>query len=277
MDEIHVNITKNTRVQSIKKRLRFSKHEPFDKILGKISAKLGIEAKVLYNEEGAVIDETDDIKEGETLYASQGEQFWPRNKVSGSVASRSDEKVKIIKLGVIGPQAVGKSALTVRYVQKVFIDEYLPSIEDLYKRNIIIDGEQIEVDILDSSGLDEYVVMRRNWYCEREAFLMVYAINSKGSFEAMKMFHEQLMSYRAGKEAPLVLVGNKSDIEDRKVTKEEGAQLAKQYNAEFMETSAKKDINVKEVFELITRKEFAIKYKNQKAGAGDEKRCCKLL
>lgn len=277
MDDIHINITKNTRVESIKKRLRVERHEEFSKILARISSKLGIEAKILYNQEGVVIEETEDIKGGDTLYVSQGEQFWPRNKLSSSISSKPENKIRTIKLGVIGPQAVGKSALTVRYVRKVFIDEYLPSIEDLYKRNISIDGQQVEINILDSSGLDEYVVMRRNWYCEREAFLMVYAINNRGSFEAMKMFNEQLSSYRAGKAAPITLVGNKSDIEDRKVTKEEGMQLAKQFGANFVETSAKKDSYVKEAFEDTAKKAYELKYKSQKSGEAEEKKCCKLL
>ncbi len=280
MEEIHVNITKNTRVQGVKKRLRIDRKEPFDKLLSKISAKLGIEAKILYNEDGAVVDDADDIKDGETLYASQGEPFWSRNKLADSLASsKGEEKTKILKLGIIGPPSVGKSALTVRYIQKVFIDEYLPSFENLFKKNMMIDGEQIEVDILDSSGMDELVVMRPNWFKEREAFIMVYAINNRGSFEALNVFYEQLVTFRTSADVPLLLVGNKVDMEaNRAVKKEEGMKIAKTFNAEFCETSAKKDINVTYVFETIAKKLFYLKYKQTGGDKSEEKKCaCNVL
>jgi len=72
------------------------------------------------------------------------------------------EKTRVLKLGVIGPLSVGKSALTIRYIQKVFIDEYLPSFENLFKKSLVIKNKPVEIDILDSSGMDEVVVMRSN-------------------------------------------------------------------------------------------------------------------
>ena len=275
MDGVHVNVTKNTRVQGIKKRLRISRKEPFDKLLAKISSKLGIDAKILYNETGAILDDADDIKDGETLFVSQGEAFWSRNKLVDSlVAPKEGEKSKILKLGIIGPPSVGKSALTVRYIQKVFIDEYLPSFENLFKKNMVIDGEQVEVDILDSSGMDELIVMRPNWFKEREAFIMMYAINSRESFDALNVFYGQLVTFRSNVPAPIMLVGNKLDMEsNRTVKKEEGGKFAEKIHADFYETSAKKDINVTQVFKDIADKLYAMKYRKSSAG-GEEKKCC---
>ena len=278
MNEIHVNIAKNTRVQSIKKRLRVDKKETFESVLTKVSYKLGIDAKVLYNQEGIVIDDAGDFKDGETLYASQGEQFWQQNKVTGSVL-KTEERTKVLKLGIIGPPSVGKSALTVRYTQKIFYEEYLPSFESLFKKSITLDGEQVEIDILDSSGLDELVVMRPNWFKEREAFIMVYAINNRGSFEALNVFYEQLVTFRTSSDVPLILVGNKLDMEQsRQVSREEGMKVAKSFNAEFYETSAKKDMNVTQIFEAASKKLFAIKYKPAVVPVDREKKCsCTII
>lgn len=274
MEEIQVNITKNTRFEGDKKVLRINRKEPFAEVLKRIAAKLLIEeVKVLYNEDGAMIEDTSEIKDRETLYASQGEKFLPHNKVQGA-SSKAQEKSKILKLGIIGPPAVGKSALTVRYTQKVFIDEYLPSFEDIYKKNIVLDGEQVEVDILDSSGLDELVVMRPGWFKEREAFVMVYAIDSTISFEALKAFYEQLVTFRQNPNVPIIVVGNKADNEqNRQIKKEDGMKYAASIKADFIESSAKKDLNVTTIFENISKRLFAAKYKQPNPNEQAEKKC----
>ena len=279
MDEIQVQITKNTRFESAKKVLQVNRKEQFHDILVRVAKKLGMEeVQVLYNEDGAIIEDASEMKDREVLYASQGEKFLPHDKVAGAM-SRGEEKAKLLKLGIIGPPAVGKSALTVRYTQKVFIDEYLPSFEDIYKKNIIIEGEQVEVDILDSSGLDELVVMRPGWFREREAFIMVYAIDNRSSFEALRMFHEQLITFRSNSDVPIIIVANKADLEAaRAVKKEEGIKLAKEFKADFYEASAKKDLNVTLIFEKMATKLFAVKYKPTASVATDEKKCsCSLL
>lgn len=264
MEEIYVNVTKNTRVPGVMKQLKINPKTNFEKILQAAGNKLGIEAKILYNESGAIVDDGNDIKDGETLYVSQGEQYWPKQTTGESIGGMvSPEKTRVLKLGIIGPPSVGKSALTIRYIQKVFIDEYLPSFENLFKKSLVIKDEHVEVDILDSSGMDELVVMRPNWFKEREAFIMVYAVNNKGSFEALNVFYEQLVTFRKDSNVPLLLVGNKCDMESsRIIKKEEGIKLAKAFNAEFYETSAKKDINVSFVFEHLARKLYDIKYGN---------------
>ena len=241
--------------------------------------KLGIEAKVLYNESGAIVDDGNDIKSGETLYVSQGEQFWPKQGSTQASESTSASKARVLKLGIIGPPSVGKSALTIRYIQKVFIDEYLPSFENLFKKEMVINNEHVEVDILDSSGMDELVVMRPNWFREREAFIMVYAINNRGSFEALNVFYEQLITFRKDDKVPLLLVGNKCDMEaSREVKKDEAETLAKTFNADYYEASAKKDINVTFIFEHISKKLYKIKYCNDHKDLPPEKTCdCKLL
>jgi small GTP-binding protein len=279
MDEIQVQITKNTRFESAKKLLQVNRKEPFQDILARVAKKLAMdEVKVLYNEDGAIVEDASEMKDREVLYASQGEKFLPHDKVAGA-QSRSEEKAKVLKLGIIGPPAVGKSALTVRYTQKVFIDEYLPSFEDIYKKNIIIEGEQVEVDILDSSGLDELVVMRPGWFREREAFIMVYAITDRSSFAALRMFHEQLVTFRSNADVPIIIVGNKADLESaRLIKKEEGQKLAKEFKADFYEASAKKDMNVTVIFEKMAAKLFAVKYKSAISAVPDEKKCsCQLL
>lgn len=277
MEGIYISITKNTRTPSVKKQVKIDPKESFDKILTIIGNKLELEAKVLYNESGAMIEDGQDIRDGELLYVSQGEKFWPKDK---GIENPKPSGKKVLKLGIIGPASVGKSALSIRYTQKVFIDEYLPSFENLFKKEIIIEKEHVEVDILDSSGMDELVVMRPTWFKEREAFLLVFAIDDKDSFNALAAFHDQLISFRQGitAPAPLIIVGNKADLaSDRVIKQEEARELAKPWGAEYLETSAKKDINVTTVFELLSKKLYDIKYAVKKPEPIESKCPCILL
>jgi len=257
---IYISITKNTRVPDVKKQVKINPKDSFEKILSTIGSRLRLEAKILYNESGATIEDGQDIRDGELIYVSQGEKFWPKDTGTENPASVGK---KILKLGVIGPGSVGKSALSVRYIQKVFIDEYLPSFENLYKKEMKIENDPVEIDILDSSGMDELVVMRPTWFKEREAFLLVFAVNDRESFTALTAFHDQLISYRQGisASAPLIIVGNKCDLINERVIKaEEARDLAKSWGAEYMETSAKKDMNVSAVFESLAKKLYHVKY-----------------
>lgn len=277
MDGIYISITKNTRIPSIKKQVKIDPKDSFDKILTIIGNKLELEAKMLFNENGAMIEDGQDIRDGELLYVSQGEKFWPKDK--GAEDPKPSGK-KVLKLGVIGPASVGKSALSIRYTQKVFIDEYLPSFENLFKKEITIGKEHVEIDILDSSGMDELVVMRPTWFKEREAFLLVFAINDKDSFNALTAFRDQLISFRQGitAPAPLIIVGNKADLaNDRVIKLEEAKELAKTWGAEYLETSAKKDVNVTLAFEQLSKKLYDVKYA-VKAPEPRESKCpCVLL
>merc|ERR1711916_133607 len=78
-------------------------------------------------------------------------------------------------------------------------------------------------------------------------------ITSRSSFDEVATFREQIIRVKDADSVPMVLVGNKSDLEtDRQVSTAEGGDLAKSYNIPFMETSAKTRTNVEEsFFELV--------------------------
>ena len=64
------------------------------------------------------------------------------------------------KLVIVGGGGVGKSALTIQLIQNHFIDEYDPTIEDSYRKQVTIDEETCLLDILDTAGQEEYSAMR---------------------------------------------------------------------------------------------------------------------
>lgn len=154
------------------------------------------------------------------------------------------------KLVVVGGGGVGKSALTIQMVQSHFVSEYDPTIEDSYRKQVLVDQTPAILDILDTAGQEEYSAMREQYMRTGEGFLLVYSITSRSSFEEVVGFYKQICRVKDSDRIPLILVGNKCDLEEhRKVSIEEGKRLAELFgNCRFMETSAKMRIHVEDAF-----------------------------
>ena len=97
--------------------------------------------------------------------------------------------------------------------------------------------------------------MRDQYINSGQGFLLVYSITTKRSLETIREMKDKILQVKEAEKFPMVLVGNKCDLEsERKVTLEEGKDLAKTWNIGFFETSAKARINIEESFmELVTQ------------------------
>lgn len=163
------------------------------------------------------------------------------------------EKATEYKLVVLGAGGVGKSALTIRLVTDNFLDEYDPTIEDSYRKQVTIDDRPALLDILDTAGQEEFSSMQDQWMRDGRGFIIVYNITSAASFDEVSVLYEKILRTKDVDSVPVVLAGNKADLKDqRAVDYEQGAELAKQWDAPFFETSAKIKLN-NEVcfFELV--------------------------
>ena len=169
------------------------------------------------------------------------------------------------KLVIVGGGGVGKSALTIQLIQNHFIDEYDPTIEDSYRKQVTIDDETCLLDILDTAGQEEYSAMRDQYMRTGQGFICVYAVTSRSAFDEITSFREQILRVKDEDKVPMVLAGNKCDLEEeRQVTTVEGQDLAKSFGCPFYETSAKARINVEEAFYDLVRE---IRKYNNKGGA----------
>lgn len=81
-----------------------------------------------------------------------------------------------------------------------------------------------------------------------QGFVLVYSITAQSTFNDLQDLREQILRVKDTDDVPMVLVGNKCDLEDERVVgKDQGVNLARQFNCAFMETSAKAKINVNDV------------------------------
>ncbi|KAL1271042.1 hypothetical protein QQF64_030058 [Cirrhinus molitorella] len=157
------------------------------------------------------------------------------------------------KLVVVGAGGVGKSALTIQLIQNHFVDEYDPTIEDSYRKQVVIDGETCLLDILDTAGQEEYSAMRDQYMRTGEGFLCVFAINNTKSFEDIHQYREQIKRVKDSDDVPMVLVGNKCDLPARTVDTRQAQELARSYGIPYIETSAKTRQGVEDAFYTLVR------------------------
>ncbi|XP_076034348.1 GTP-binding protein Rit2-like [Oratosquilla oratoria] len=164
--------------------------------------------------------------------------------------------IKVYKLVVLGEGGVGKSALTLQFVSHSFLEYHDPTIEDAYQQQAVIDGEAALLDILDTAGQVEFTAMRDQYMRCGEGFLICYSITDRTSFEEVAGYRRLIAKVRASESIPIVLVGNKVDLDDpqhRQVSTEEGRALAQEMGCPFYETSAALRRFVDDSFHTLVR------------------------
>lgn len=181
------------------------------------------------------------------------------------------------KLVVVGAGGVGKSALTIQLIQNHFVEEYDPTIEDSYRKQVVIDGETCLLDILDTAGQEEYSAMRDQYMRTGEGFLCVFAVNNAKSFEDIAQYREQIKRVKDADEVPMVLVGNKVDLQSRAVYTDDGRQLADHFGIVYVETSAKTRQGVDDAFYTLVREIRKYKDKKSKTSKKKTKKHCTIL
>nr|AVV26993.1 Rheb1 [Colponema sp.] len=164
----------------------------------------------------------------------------------------SMEQSKQRKFVVLGFSAVGKSAITNQFVHDHFPDYYNPTIEATFQKVVRYKGKDIEILIRDTAGQDEYTIFHHRYCVGVHGYILLYSVDSKQSFEMVKVINEKLLNLIGTDRVPRVLVGNKMDLEyERKVSTDEARILADSWGCPFVECSAKLNQNVGKVFSLL--------------------------
>ena len=156
----------------------------------------------------------------------------------------------LFKYIIIGDAAVGKSNLLLRYAHGQFKPEYQLTIGvEFGAKNVHIGDKVYRIQIWDTAGQENFRSITRAYYKNSVCALVVYDISSRDSFNNVSTWIDDCKN-QSPKTIFMVLVGNKSDLSDRRqVNTEEGQELAEKYGMLFFETSAKNGTNVEEIFQ----------------------------
>ena len=158
------------------------------------------------------------------------------------------------KLVLLGETAVGKSSLALRFARNQFLEYQESTIGAAFlTQSVDLDGETIKFEIWDTAGQERYHSLAPMYYRGAKAAVVVYDITSNASFERSKSWVAELQ--QSGSVSMVIaLTGNKADLDDaREVATSDAQQFAKDNGLLFMETSAKGNVNIHELFQMVAK------------------------
>ena len=183
--------------------------------------------------------------------------------MSNKKTALAEEYDLMFKILLLGDSGVGKSSLLLRYTKNEFISDMRSTIGvEFALKYITIDNYQLKIQIWDTAGMERYRSITNAYYKGAKGVIVLYDICRKKSFENVDKWIDDFKS-KADDDAVIILIGNKSDLDDkREVSKEEGESKAQMNKFAFMETSAKDNNNVQKAFETLFSEIVKI-YKNK--------------
>mmetsp|Transcript_20126 Transcript_20126/g.29936 ORF Transcript_20126/g.29936 Transcript_20126/m.29936 type:complete len:208 (-) Transcript_20126:96-719(-) len=163
------------------------------------------------------------------------------------------DESKVKKILLIGDSGVGKSSLLLRFCDGSFPECYISSIGvDFKEKTLTVKGEEVPLQVWDTAGQERFRTITSSYYRGSHGVLIVFDISDKGSFENIKDWLQEVNQY-GEKDVVKVLVGNKTDLNSKRVVETELAQqLAKDLQLTYLETSAKNDEGVDQLFNHLT-------------------------
>ena len=165
-------------------------------------------------------------------------------------------KAVSIKIVLIGDSGVGKTTLVNRYVMDTFDPFEPPTLSGGFRTKEVVFEElktKVSLQIWDTAGQERFKALVENYYKNAQFAIVWYDITQEESFDAARNWIEEVKE-KAPEDVQFYICATKSDLNDqRSIQIVHGIKLAKEYNALFGETSAKKSAGVNEAFEEIAR------------------------
>lgn len=180
-----------------------------------------------------------------------GHHHPPNKQLTATTPSGKPIPPRQRKIALLGSRSVGKSSLAVQFVDEHFVESYYPTIEHTFSKTIELNGRLFNLELLDTAGHDEFTILDSRQAIGLDGWALVYSINSRTSFDMVSIIRDKILGFIGADHVPMVLIGNKSDLESqRQISTEEGQSLANQWNCGFTEASARSGENVMSSFLL---------------------------
>ena len=156
------------------------------------------------------------------------------------------------KLVFLGDIYVGKTSIINRFMYESYDSNYQATIGiDFLSKTLYLDDRTVRLQLWDTAGQERFRSLIPNYIRDSSVAVIVFDLTNKASFTNCDKWVEDVKNER-GNDAVVVIVGNKIDkTEERAVTAEEAQEKAKNFDAFYIETSAKTGDNVKTLFKQI--------------------------
>ena len=172
---------------------------------------------------------------------------------------------KTCQILLLGDMAVGKTCLINRYTNGVFKEEYISTVGfDYYTKQEEINNKTVQVKLWDTAGQERFKTLTPSFLRNAEGVIIVFDVTSQDSFDNVKGWINSIKSNIGEKIIPIIIVGNKIDMENmREISKEDGKKIASENDFKYFETSAKTGIGVDEAIKEIVNQILDIQDKNE--------------
>ena len=173
----------------------------------------------------------------------------------------TEEDVQHYKIIFLGDQFVGKSSILNRFYQDKFEPDYQATIGlDFHSKNVNIKGTTVRLLLYDTAGQEKFKSLIPMYIRDANIIIVVYDISNKDTFLHTEHWVHETKDLKR-EDAIFVLVGNKIDLDDKRVVQTKDAEeFAREKGFLFYEVSAKTGEQVQELFETQIFPEMARKY-----------------
>ena len=163
----------------------------------------------------------------------------------------------MFKVVLVGDSFVGKTNIMSKYLKNEFHEDSKATVGvEFGSKQFNIEGHSIKAQIWDTAGQERYKAITSAYYKGAKGAFIVYDITRKNSFESIDKWINDVTAV-ADKKITIVLIGNKSDLEDqRQVTKEQGEDKANKLQVAFLETSAFSGENLEKAFQMMIKEVY---------------------
>ena len=164
----------------------------------------------------------------------------------------------LYKILLLGDSTVGKTCFLLRYVDDSFLDLHMATIGLDYRLKTLILEEQkiVKVQLWDTAGQDKFRAITRNYYKGASGIILIFDVTNVKSYENIKKWINEIKE-EISEKVKIVLIGNKIDnVQERKISKEQGDKLASEIGVKFFETSAKTGEGINESVFFLVKKIF---------------------
>ncbi|CAG5116386.1 unnamed protein product [Candidula unifasciata] len=191
--------------------------------------------------------------------------------------SAQEPQGELPQIGLVGSGNVGKSAMVYKLVRGGQLQEHKPTHYEVCTHQLKVDGKDVKVKIGDAGGdATNSEAMNKN-ILESNGFIFVYDITKKDTFDELQKIRLHVVQLRKTQgDFPVVIVGNKSDLNAQRVVQtKQGQALARSLKCPFFETSAMTGENINQAFQAVYSE-----IQNKASGGakkGAKKGCCAVL
>jgi len=168
------------------------------------------------------------------------------------------------KVVLLGEGCVGKTSLVLRFVEGKFNSKHESTLQAsfLTKKITLENGQIIQLNIWDTAGQERFHALGPIYYRGAQGAILVYDITDQDSFQKVKNWVKELKRMLST-DIVIIIAGNKSDIDhNRTVPQDDAFAYAESVGAHYIETSAKQNHGVEELFTGLTR--WMVSVRNEK-------------